>query len=91
MTSTEKLLKILGYTGGTIHDLSKEIGLSVNQILDIEKIPYEYGVFEGKSKSVGLIVNTCSSKWIKANLLPTYYGSFNFWKAAICSVDLDIK
>jgi len=91
MTSTQKLLKILGYTGGTIHDLSKELGLPVNQILDIETAPYEAGVFEGKAKSVGLIVNTCGSKWIKENLLPTYYGSFNFWKAAIRSVDLGIK
>jgi len=91
MNNTEKLLKILGYQGGTIHDLSKEIGLSVSVILDIDKLSYDYGVLEGKAKSVGLITNTCSASYIKTNLLPIYYGSFNFWKAAIRSLDLDIK
>lgn len=91
MNSTQKLLKILGYSGGTIHDLSKEIGLTVTQILDIENMRYTDGVFDSQAKSVGLITNTCGPVWIKENLIPVYYGSLNFWKASIRSLDLNIK
>lgn len=50
ITNTELLMKALGWQGGTVHQLATDTGLTVSEILDLDKLPissriaYDHGL-----------------------------------------------
>lgn len=74
MTNTELLMKALGWQGGTVHQVARETGLTVMQILDLHTFghcvyntPRRRGHWEasqGKiTAPVGLDVSELISYW----------------------------
>ncbi|AUR87610.1 hypothetical protein NVP1101O_199 [Vibrio phage 1.101.O._10N.261.45.C6] len=86
MTNTEKFLELLGYKGGTIHQVSKVTGLTLDQILNLHTIPYTS--YKTTSQITGSVMFTCSGIYIRETMSPEYRGDTDFWKAAIDSLKL---
>lgn len=77
ITRTEALCKALGWQGGTIHQVSQEIGVDTQTILygkptlgEGLNTPYSHGWFAGR---------TCSVEHNKANIFPLRKGDADFW------------
>jgi hypothetical protein len=76
MTRLEALCKAFGWQGGTIHDLTRETGVSVDDLL--HGVPsstylnsdYCHGWFAGR---------TCSVDFNKNTNFPRFYGNKDFW------------
>ena len=88
MTNLIKLQSLLEIQGGTIHQMSEVIGLSVSDILNLHNVPYSYDKLSVLGKSVGLVAATCPGDYLKTRLMPEYRGNVSFWKAALRSYDL---
>ena len=84
-TNLTKLQELLGFNGGTIHQMSEMIGLSVNEILTLDKTPYN---IDYQAKAVGSVSFTCTGKFIIDNKLEKYYGDYSYWHYAIKSLSL---
>tara|TARA_R110000851_G_scaffold281320_1_gene434762 strand:- start:267 stop:539 length:273 start_codon:yes stop_codon:yes gene_type:complete len=84
-TNLTKIQNLLGFSGGTIHQMSDLIGLSVDSILTIDKTP---NMIDYRAKAVGSVSFTCSGKWLIDNKVPEYYGNYSYWHYAVKSLTL---
>jgi len=73
---TEALCRALGWQGGTIHQISRETGVGVDNLLygTPESVylnsDYSHGWFAGR---------TCGVDFNKTTNFPKYYGNADFW------------
>lgn len=82
MNTTLLILQALGYQGGTIHQASKETGLSVDQILNLDK--YERNELLRPVYTTGWVaVRTCSVKFNKEVNFPKFFGNIDFWAGVV--------
>ena len=87
MNNLTKLQNLLGFKGGTIHQMSDLIGLSVENILKLDKLP---SAIDYKAKTTGSVSFTCSGKWLITNKVPEYYGNYSYWHYAVESLTLKV-
>jgi len=79
MNRTEALCQVLGWQGGTIHQVALETGCPVDAILwgspASTELSSDYtgGWFASR---------TCSTEHLKSKLLPKYQGNVDFWLGA---------
>lgn len=74
MNRTEAVIVALGYQGGTVHDLCKELGIEVNVFL--------YGSPNNTANGSyihGLYINTCGMEHRHNVLKRDYYGDLDYW------------
>lgn len=75
------LLQALGYQGGTIHQASKETGLSVSEILTIPHLEHQIGL--GSAQSCGFSsILTNSLIFNREKVFPKFKGNAHFWLGA---------
>lgn len=74
----EALLHYFGWQGGTIHQLAKETGCSVDQLLSgrIEAVQ----AAEAKGFSA---IRTCSKDWRVEKLVAAHQGDWPYWGGVI--------
>jgi hypothetical protein len=79
MTRTEALCNVLGWQGGTIHQVAKETGCALEDLL--------YG--QPKSEHLGssytsgwFASRTCSLLHRQQNVFPQHHGDIDFWIGA---------
>ena len=74
---TKPFFEMLGWQGGTIHQVSDEIG-----------VPVEVLLYGKPSSTLGsncdymkgqYAFSTCSKEWVRERLLPMYKGNADFW------------
>lgn len=79
--ATLLLLQVLGYQGGTIHQVSQETGLSVNEILDLATTEHQIGLDSDQSKGFSSIL-TNSLEFNRLNLFHKVRGNIHYWFGA---------
>lgn len=85
MNNTQCLMIALGWQGGTVHQVSEEIGVSVQDILykkidRIEAMSFDY-------QSAWFAVRTCSQSFFLSNIAPKQHGNVLFWHGVIQAVN----
>lgn len=83
-TRTELVMNAIGWQGGTVHQLCKELGLDVVKFLKHEP----EATHLGSDYSLGNVINTCSMKHRKEYSIPTWQGNYDFWVGAANSMAL---
>lgn len=81
MNRTLNLCKVLGWQGGTIHQVAEATGLSVSTILDGKSR-------EGSADFHGgwFAARTCSLEWNRAKNFPANQGNEQFWLGAAAGI-----
>lgn len=82
-TNTLTLMHALGWQGGTIHDLATEIGLNVDQILNLHTYSPRYTGLDGDNSAGWFATRTCSVQWFKVVIKPRYIGNIEFWHGVL--------
>lgn len=77
MTRTEALCRVLGWQGGTIHQVAKEIGCSTHDILYGEPISQSTDYVGG-----WFAARTCSLEHNRKVNFPAARGNLQFWLGA---------
>lgn len=87
VTRTEALCRVLGWQGGTIHQIAAETGCTVE------------GLLYGEAKETHLLsdntkgwfaVRTCPLEYNRAKIFPKYKGNLEFWLGAACGMQLQM-
>lgn len=83
-TNTELLCFALGWQGGTIHQVSEETGLPVQEILSL---PLNASYINEMTTAHGwFAVKTCSIKHLRDNVFHKRKGDVAFWSGAATAV-----
>lgn len=69
--------ELLGWQGGTIHDVAKELGVDSTDLL-YGKPKNSIGIDSDYMKGQ-FAFGTCSKEFVKNTLLPKYKGNLDFW------------
>lgn len=79
MTRTEALCRVLGWQGGTVHQVAAETGLTVEQILYSSATDTSLA-----SKYTGgwFAARTCGLEHNRAKVFPQHKGDLDFWIGA---------
>lgn len=77
-TRTELVMQAIGWQGGTVHELCKELGLEVSKFLTHRP---EYTCI-GSSYYTGLYIDTNSIDHRKSKLIPMFRGNYDYWVGA---------
>lgn len=83
-TRTELVMQAIGWQGGTVHDLCKELGLDVDKFLNHEP---EYKCI-GSSYYTGLYINTNSVEYRQNKLIPLFKGNYDYWIGAARAMEI---
>lgn len=76
MNYTQSLFALLGWTGGTIHQVSDEIGVDSDILLHGKPS----STYTASDYMLGQSAfSTCSREWITDRLLPQYKGNADFF------------
>lgn len=76
------LMHVLGWSGGTIHQVAEATGLTVEQILHLNEVKPDTAM--GSEQSSGwFAVRTCDLAYNKATIFPKYQGNVDFWYGAM--------
>lgn len=79
-TNTELLCNVLGWQGGTVHQVARETGLTVEEIIYTDRT---LDTINGKSTSPGWFANrTCSLDHQRAVCFPARQRDLAFWMGA---------
>ena len=70
------LYRFLGWQGGTVHQLARELNVSVQDLLYKNK-PSD--CYTGTDYNLGTYWETCSLEHRLSVLLPKYKGNINYW------------
>lgn len=87
-TRTQIVMNAIGWQGGTVHDLCKELGLTVNEFL--------YATPEGthcmgSDFTLGWFAGRTSPDYTKTKAKIDYYGNLNFWLGVHHGIALQLK
>lgn len=78
MNNTKALYTMLGWQGGTIHDIALMLELTPEQLIyakhDQGKIGIDSEYMQGQ-----FAFSTCSTEYVKEKLLPINKGNLEFW------------
>ena len=85
-TRTEHLMRAIGWKGGTIHQLSDELGIPSKAILS--GVPSN-GTYLGGEYFMGTCWNTNSMEHKINVLLPHHKGSVDFWLGVARCMEID--
>lgn len=78
-TNTELLCEVLGWQGGTVHQVAKETGLTVEQIVNTDRNSLER---HGGFSNGWLAARTCGIEHLRAVIFPKRQGDLAFWMGA---------
>lgn len=78
-TNTLTLCHALGWQGGTIHQVSKEIGLPLDDILDLHNHEPNDKSINSEDSRGWFAVRTCSREHFLDKCVPSQKGNKNFW------------
>lgn len=77
MNETKCFFDMLGWTGGTIHQVAEELGVDANDLLygkPIQPLRTDCDYIKGQYAH-----DTCEKTWVRDRLLPKYKGNIDFW------------
>ena len=80
-TNTELLCAVLGWQGGTVHQVAKETGLTVTQIVESDRVAIAFDYTEN-SRAGWFAARTCSLEYNRAKIFPKRQGDLSFWMGA---------
>lgn len=83
-TRTELVMNAIGWQGGTVHQLCRELGLDVVKFLRHEPESKHLG----SDYSLGCCINTNSMQYRKDCIIPTRQGNYDYWVGAARSLEL---
>ena len=87
--NTELLCLVLGWQGGTVHQVSDATGLTVQEIIDTEK---KLDKVKGESTSGGwFAVKTCTLTFNQDVNFPKAKGNLAFWMGAARAMEFILK
>lgn len=88
-TNTELLCLVLGWQGGTVHQVAAATGLAVDQIINGDRNsekPWGDTYWHGWSAT-----RTCSLRHNHDIVFPKYMGDVNFWMGAARGKELQLQ
>lgn len=86
---TKALFDLLGWQGGTIHQVAKELGFADTSILLYGKPEATHICMDSDYMLGHSAYSTCSQEWVKERLLPKYRGNKDFWLGYMRQAFLD--
>lgn len=87
LTNTELLCLALGWQGGTIHRVAEATGISVSQILEMDR---KQSLCADGTEG-WMAVRTCSLAFLLTNIYPKRQGNLKFWTGAAAAVAFDFE
>lgn len=82
-TRTELVMQAIGWQGGTVHDLCRELGLDVIKFLN-----HEPEFKTSRDYILGTYINTNNMRYRKNVIIPKYRGNYDYWIGAAKSMEL---
>ena len=76
------LMHAIGWQGGTVHQVAEYTGLSVPDILSLQK----HEPYSGLNSPDGAgwsCIRTCSLEWNRERIFPKYHGNIDFWAGVL--------
>ena len=84
MNRTTNVMKVIGWKGGTVHDLCRYLGIDVHDFL----YKTSYASYTNSSYNQGLYITTCGVEFINKVLVPSKRGDVDYWIGAARGVEL---
>ena len=76
------LMHAIGWQGGTVHQVAEYTGLSVPDILSLQKHEPYPGLTSPACKG-WCAVRTCSLAWNKEKIFPAHHYDIDFWSGVL--------
>lgn len=74
---TAAIMRLIGWQGGTVHQLCEYLGVDVNKFLWDEK-----DLSKDSNYTLGLYCSTNSKAYINSHIVPKYKGDTQYWIGA---------
>lgn len=74
---TTAVMSLVGWQGGTVHQLCEYLGIDVNKFLWNEK-----DLSKDSNYTIGLYCSTNSKDYINSYIVPKYKGDVQYWIGA---------
>ena len=88
MNKIECLYNVLGWQGGTIHQVADELGIAVGSLLHGTFTQQHIGADHDYMKGQ-YAYSSCSTEWVRERLVPMYRGNLDFWLGYMRAYALD--
>lgn len=83
---TAAVMSLIGWQGGTAHQLCEYLGIDVNKFLWDEK-----DLSEDSNYTLGLYCSTNSKGYINSYIVPKYKGDTQYWIGAAVGSNLTLN